>query len=405
MQTSHYHDSRRQYFIDWVRILAFFVLIFYHVGMYYVSWDWHVKSLNASTAIEPLMKLSSPWRLGLLFLVSGVATRWMLTKFNFGSFVRQRSVRLLIPLLFGMLVVVPPQPYLEAVEQVGYQGSYFDFMQLYLQAYHGFCDADGCLRLPTWNHLWFVPYLWCYSLLLAALVLILGNRVETVEHWLDKQLCGWKLVLVPAAILAFIRIVLHDRFPSTHALVDDWFNHANYFTLFLIGALLARQSQFWARFDAARWLTLGIALFCWAMVLIFDAWPDDRWPATPFPIWRNLFQLIYSLCQWSAIGAACGFAHHHLQYDSPKRRYLTQAVFPLYILHQTFIVVFAHALKPAALAPVIEALVLIVLTLTCSFGMFEILRRVPLLQPLFGLRSDKVVALSLPPSCSIEVSH
>jgi len=77
--------------------------------MYYVTWDWHVKSVNASNAIEPLMKLSAPWRLGLLFLVSGVATRWMLNKFSVGSFIRQRSARLLIPLVFGMLVVVPPQ--------------------------------------------------------------------------------------------------------------------------------------------------------------------------------------------------------------------------------------------------------------------------------------------------------
>jgi surface polysaccharide O-acyltransferase-like enzyme len=103
--------------------------------------------------------------------------------------------------------------------------------------------------------------------------------------------------------------------------------------------------------------------------------------------------LIYSLCQWSAIGAACGFAHKHFHFDSPKRRYLTQAVFPLYILHQTFIVVFAYILKPASLAPGIEALVLIVLTITSSFAVFEMVRRVPVLQAMFGLRADKVLAL------------
>jgi glucan biosynthesis protein C len=392
MQTTH-HDDSRQFFLDWVRILAFFVLIFYHVGMYYVTWDWHVKSVNASSAIEPLMKLSAPWRLGLLFLVSGVASRWMLNKFSVGSFVRQRSARLLIPLVFGMLVVTPPQAFIEAVEQAGYQGNYFGFMKLYLQAYHGFCDKDGCLDLPTWNHLWFVPYLWLYSLLLAGILLGLGKHFESLENFLGKHLNGWKLLVLPTLLLALIRIFLANRFPTTHDLVDDWFNHANSFTLFLLGALLARQAEFWKRFDASRWALLGTALACWALVLIFDAWPDDRWPATLFPIWGKLYHLIYSLCQWSAIGAACGFAHRHLQFDSPKRRYLTQAVFPLYILHQTFIVVFAYLLKPAVLAPGIEAMVLIVLTMTCSFAVFEMVRRVPLLQPLFGLRGDKILAL------------
>jgi glucan biosynthesis protein C len=130
--------SSRLYFLDWMRILAFFILIFYHVGMYYVSWDWHVKSTSASSAIEPLMMLSSPWRLSLLFLISGVASSFMLGKLRVGQFVRQRSWRLLIPLLFGMLVIVPPQSYFQVIEKVAYTGSYFDFMQLYVSGYHSF---------------------------------------------------------------------------------------------------------------------------------------------------------------------------------------------------------------------------------------------------------------------------
>ena len=99
----------RLLFLDWVRILAFFVLILYHVGMYYVTWDWHVKSEFASATLEPFMYLSAPWRLSLLFLVSGVASRFLLAKAGAASFLRQRSIRLLVPLLFGMLVIVPPQ--------------------------------------------------------------------------------------------------------------------------------------------------------------------------------------------------------------------------------------------------------------------------------------------------------
>ena len=113
----HPTASNRLYFLDWLRIIAFFVLIFYHVGMYYVSWDWHVKSPFASSAIEPLMLMSSPWRLGLLFLISGVASSFMLGKLSAPRFMRERSWRLLVPLLFGMAVIVPPQPFFEVVEK------------------------------------------------------------------------------------------------------------------------------------------------------------------------------------------------------------------------------------------------------------------------------------------------
>src|SRR5665213_3068223 len=97
--------------LDWVRIAAFGLLILYHVGMLYVSWGFHIKSIHRITALEPLMLVLNPWRLALLFLVSGAATRFMLGKLEAGQLLRSRSLRLLPPLLFGMLVVVPPQSY------------------------------------------------------------------------------------------------------------------------------------------------------------------------------------------------------------------------------------------------------------------------------------------------------
>src|SRR5438067_13869842 len=85
---------QRLFFLDWVRILAFFLLIVYHVGMYYVTWGWHVKSPYASHPVEPFMMLSSPWRLSLLFLVSGVACGSMLARTTPPAFVRERRRRL-----------------------------------------------------------------------------------------------------------------------------------------------------------------------------------------------------------------------------------------------------------------------------------------------------------------------
>src|ERR1700755_1965023 len=95
--------------LDWVRIGAFGLLILYHVGMFYAPWGWHIKSAQPVAALEPLMLVLNPWRLALLFLVSGVATRFMLRKSAAGTLIRARSLRLLIPLVFGMFVVVPPQ--------------------------------------------------------------------------------------------------------------------------------------------------------------------------------------------------------------------------------------------------------------------------------------------------------
>ena len=374
----------RLFFFDWVRILAFFVLILYHVGMYYVSWDWHVKSASASALLEPYMQLSAPWRLGLLFLVSGVASRFLLAKTGAARFLRQRSIRLLVPLLFGMLVIVPPQAYFEVVEKLAYSGDYADFMRLYLSGYRGFCRED-CLIMPTWNHLWFVAYLWVYTLVLGALAAIPGLRFDALGRRLAQLLTGWKIIVLPVALLALARIILLPRFEQTHALVDDWYSHASYLSLFVLGALLGPIAAFWDRLVPLRWTSLATALSCWCLLNIWYALPHDSMPASVHAPWSVVARAVYMLCAWSAIVAACGFARRHLEFDSRARRYLTEAVFPVYILHQTLIVTLAHLLKPVKEDPVLEGLSLVVLTLTLSFGMFEVVRRVPLLRPLFGL--------------------
>lgn len=376
----------RLYFLDWIRICAFFLLILYHTGMYYVTWDFHIKSPYASDAIEPLMMLSSPWRLGLLFLVSGVAAAYLMKKLSTAAFLRQRSARLLLPLIFGMLVVVPPQSYCEVVEKLGYSGGYLDFMKLYLARYHGFCKEGACLDLPTWNHLWFVTYLWVYTMLLGAIAAAFGPRLQALSDRLCKALTGWKLVALPLAALALARVTLFSSYPSTHNLVVDWYNHAQYLPLFLLGALLGmqRESTVWQRMEGMRFVSLGLALGCWSTLMAYYALTDNMNPADIMPLIQAQ-RVVYALLQWSAMLAVFGFGHRHLQFDSAKRRYLSQAVFPVYIVHQTLIIVFAHLMQPARMQPAKEGWLLVLLTLTFSFAIFEAVRRVPLLRACFGI--------------------
>ncbi|AXA90256.1 acyltransferase family protein [Massilia sp. YMA4] len=376
-------SASRLYFLDWLRIIAFFLLILNHTGMYYVTWDWHVKSPHASDAIEPLMLLSSPWRMSLLFLISGAASGFLLAKLANGRFLRERSRRLLLPLLFGMLVIVPPQPFCEVIEKLGYAGSYPDFMRLYVTGYHGFCRGDDCLDLPTWNHLWFVAYLWAYTVLLALLATVAGAaRLARAGERLAAVLTGWRALVLPAAYLALARVALKPYFEETHALVDDWYNHAVYLPLFLAGVLLARQARFWAALERLRWPALAVAAAGWALLICLYSLPNAGQPDLAL---RIVAACVRSPFQWCAIVALCGFARRHLNADGPARRYLTAAVFPVYIVHQTLIVGMAMLLKPLRIAPATEGAILVVLTCVFSFGIFEAVRRVPGVRALFGI--------------------
>jgi Acyltransferase family len=375
--------GERRYDLDWVRIIAFMLLILYHVGMYYVTWDWHVKSPQASSAIEPLMTLTSPWRLSLLFLVSGVATGYLLDRQGVRGFIGQRSFRLLVPLVFGMVVIVPPQSYLEVVEKLAYSGSYVDFWQLYITGYHGFCRASDCLILPTWNHLWFVAYVWVYTLLLYIGVRAIPGSIPWLRGIAERRLAGPGVVLWPILYLAIVRVSLIGQFPATHALVGDWYNHASYGLVFLLGFALAGTRAPWAAIERTRWLALGCAILGWAVLCAYFGFYSGD--AEPPEALKLIMRAIYGAEQWVAIVAALGFARRHLGHDNAARRYLTTAIFPVYILHQTVIVVFAHALKPAHLDPVVEGTLLVFVTATVCFLGYEVIRRTRLLRPLFGL--------------------
>ncbi|TFW21264.1 hypothetical protein E4L96_09250 [Massilia arenosa] len=377
--------TNRLYFLDWVRIIAFIILIFYHTGMYYVTWGWHVKSPYASDAIEAMMLMSAPWRLGLLFFISGVASSFLLSKTTIWSFVKQRSKRLLIPLLFGMAVIVPLQPYCEVIEKLHYQGSFIDFLKLYYTGYHGFCENGKCLDLPTWNHLWFVAYLFVYTLAYSALVALAAHRLPRITKVLVQALSGWRLLALPVIWFAVMRMGLKPWFPETHALVNDWYNHAVYFPAFMVGALIAKERLFWQRMDDIRWPALAFAFASWGIMMAVFSLPDPFYEGPNGMLFKFIGRTAWSFCEWCPVIAACGFAHRHLNFESPRRQYLTQAVFPVYILHQTIIVGFAHLIKPAALTPGVEYFVLIGVTFGLCFGSFAIIRRVPLLMPLFGL--------------------
>ena len=229
--------TERRYDLDWLRITAFALLILYHCGMFYVTWDWHVKSSRASDLIEPLMRLGNPWRLSLLFLISGAATRFMFDKMKTGAFLSSRMIRLWPPLLLGVFVIVPPQVYyevLEALQQPGGSPSVWleNFYLRYITASGGWCDADGCLTTPTYNHLWFVAYLILYTLALAALRPIL---MRLPGSFLARLISGPGLFLTPWIFLLATRLTLFPIFGESHDFREDWYLHVLYLGVFLFG--------------------------------------------------------------------------------------------------------------------------------------------------------------------------
>lgn len=380
--------NNRRYDLDWLRIAAFAILILYHVGMFYVSWDWHVKSSRASEAIEPLMQLVNPWRLTLLFLISGAATRFMADKMSAGAFTLSRMGRLWPPLLLAVFVIVPPQAYYEVYEGLEAMSRIepaddpwlADFYVKYVTASGDWCDADGCLVTPTYNHMWFVAYLILYTLALVLLLPLLRRAPKL----LARLIAGPGLFLTPWLIMTALRATLFPVFGETHDFRVDWYLHALYFSVFLFGFAVAKHQAFFDAAVRARWLALVGAVAAWAALRTADAFISD---SAELPDWGYIALRATREAQaWGAILAVIGFAHRHLRdLDNPLRRTLTHAIFPFYLVHQTIIVVAGHHLDALALPLALEAVLLISLTLLGCWGFYEAARRMGPLRIWAGL--------------------
>ena len=378
----------RRYDLDWLRIGAFGLLILYHVGMVFVPWDYHVKTPRPfEWATWPMLALN-PWRLSLLFLISGVVSRLLFDKARGpASFAGQRSARLLIPLVAGLFIFVAPQPWVELQAKYGYTAGFGWF---YLHDYFRFEKMNG-LDLPTWNHLWFVAYLWVYSLVLALVVGLLPATARArLRRAIDVALAGPRLVIVPVAFWLLIRLTLYPKWGETNDVFSDPYGHTLYASAFFLGVWLAGARRAWD--DVARgWrAAAACAVAGYAVYLgVNIAYPGD---ATP-PDWvLGVARTARSIQAWCAIVALLGFARTRFNRDSPARRYLAEAVFPFYIAHQTIIVVAAHLMNQAGVGPLAQFVVLVVVTALGCLAFYEVARRAGVLRPLFGLKLHRARA-------------
>lgn len=367
--------------MDWLRIGAFALLILYHIGMYFVPWGWHVKIAEPQDWMTIPMLATNSWRLPLLFLVSGYASAALFAKLgDSGAFARSRSVRLLIPLVFGVVFIIPPQPWVELVGQHGYP---HNFLHFWRHDYFRFGSLGGIV-LPTWQHLWFVVYLWVYTMLAALLLAVVPAAARaSLADRAAKLLSGWALLIVP--MLWWLAV--YGAFPDhdeTHALFDDGPSHLHYLMAFGAGWLL-RVRPLLFESVARCWKVAGVlALFAFLPI----AWVEWSWPgdtrAPDFAI--TLFHVARQVQGWATIVALVGIADRWWNRDHPKRAMLAEAVFPFYIIHQTIIVVVGWYLRQAGVAALPSFLILLATTASGCWLFYAIGRSIGWLRPLIGLQ-------------------
>lgn len=374
----------RRHDIDALRALAFCLLILYHLAMFYVfEWEWHIKSAHLAEWLQYPMLFVNRWRMDLIFLISGIAAAFLLKTDHVWRFVGQRTWRLFLPLIFGMAVIVPIQPYAQGVSNGLVEPGFWQFMADYYAGKTWPPGAfDGWEHGVTWNHLWYLAYLWIYTLVLALLAKPLASAAGRRLAARLTNLRGARLLLLPAFPLIVYTLTLQPLFPDNGDFIHDWYRNAVYFTVFLYGYLIAREDGFWAEAVRLRRVSLGVALglfaFYIAMVAIL---PDDS------PDWLvTLARTLRSFYIWSMLLAILGWSHAVLNRPFRWLPWANESVYPWYMLHQSLIVGLGFWLANYKLGPIAEPALILLGTVTGCWSISELVKRIGWLRPCFGLK-------------------
>jgi glucans biosynthesis protein C len=372
-------STARYHFLDWLRVLAIAALLFFHTGMLFVGWGWHLTNAETIPALRLPMDIAHRLRMPLLFVIAGAGLWFAAQRRSRVELLRERTVRLLLPAIAGMFLIVPPQVFFERVAEGDWRGGYVDFFVQRVLRFEPYPAGDF-----SWHHLWFVVYLYVYVLLLLPFI---GAWRRT---WRTPKPGPWLYLL--ALPLGINEALLNPIFPETHNLVRDWYIFNHYLLLTLYGIAIASMRGAWDWF--ARWrrtsLALATALLATGIPLLeLGIIPRDT-PADA--LFANVFT-------WMWLTVFLGYGRQHLSASNRVLVWSRDASYPIYILHQTVILAFAAHIIDQPWNPWIKYwLVLVATAMTCVLLYEGVLRRFALTRVLFGIKSRE------PPPASLDVT-
>lgn len=328
--------QERIHAIDWLRVLAFGILVIYHTAEVFTTWNWYVKNDETSLVLSLVMKFFHEWRMILLFVISGAATQLALGKRTMVKLLQDRTIRILIPLLAGMMLVIPPQIYFIRLNQ----GEVISFWDFYLQLFNFRWYPTGNFH---WLHLWYMAFLFVFTLMLLPLLTILKTEkgkkaMGTLSHLISSPFLLFSMALVmeiPFYLAKYIR--LGENLESLIL----------YFPYYAFGALFLTSNEI--RSSITRFRRTGLCLALITVICLYAGfWIKDINGHALFTFGLSesnlaIFKsILKSLNCWFWVLTIIGYGLRYLTKGSASLDYANKAIAPFYILHQTVIIILAY---------------------------------------------------------------
>ncbi|MEK7728725.1 MAG: acyltransferase [candidate division KSB1 bacterium] len=376
-------SSARRYDLDWLRVFAILLIFIYHCGRFFDHGWWHLKAEQRNVIASAFSLFGEQWGLHLLFLLSGAGLWFTLQTYSVSQNILGRLKRLMIPFLFGVFVLAPPQVYFERLRSAEFHGS---FLQFYPHYFEGFYFFGGNF---SWmgHHLWFLPYLFLLSLLATPLFLYLqkeeGQRTLARLAAVGEKRGGIFLLALPFVI---IQMSLRPLFPDHASLAD--------FLLWLVclvmGYVIIAEPKLHAAIVRRGKLALALAMLCSAIIVGWLLSPNAPAPAYRLPYLALMALRGFNLWFW--LVAILWLGNTFLNFNHRVLQYGNEAVLPFYMLHQTIIITMGYYVLQQGWPMLATYLFIAASSFLAVVLIYELLvRRFNLMRWLFGMKPGKAL--------------
>jgi hypothetical protein len=293
------------------------------------------------------------WRIPLLFIISGMGVRFAMERRDWKQLLKDRTVRILLPYLFGMLALGPLLAAL--LPRLGW----------------------GAVYVPNFGHLWFLLNIFLYVLWLLGLMVYLKDNPD---NGFSRFLSG--LIRRPRGLFLFALPLMVEAWLSNPAYFSVYIDNVHGWLMglicFFLGFIfISSQEVFWPAVVRNRWLALLSASVLYLIrLLVFDLENELHW--------------LTALESMSWMLAILGFGSLYLNHPSRGLAYLSKAVYPVYIVHLPIQFALCSFLLPLSLPAHWNLALLLSGTFGVSLLLYEYaLRRLKWIRPFFGMKLNQ----------------
>lgn len=352
----------RKYFLDNIRWISILLLFPYHTCMIYNNWgeNFYVKSSGVSI-LSAFIQGTSPWFMPLLFVIAGISSNYALKKRTPKEFINERRAKLLNPLLYGILFLVPIQTFFAEKFHNGYTGNYF---YQYILFFTKSTDLSGYTGGFTPAHLWFIFYLFIISLL----------AIPIVTKY-DKSII--KTNVSNSSIITLIPLFI---FPLAMSSILDIGGKSvgEFFILFLFGYVILSEDSIQEKLENNRFiLFISFIILTTLNLLIIYLWKAN------IGIFHDI---LIRIIAWIGILGIIGMGKHYLNFSNNTTKYFSKASFPIYIFHQSYVILVGYYSLKIFSSTFTQVIFIILGSFILTMITYEVFRRVSLLRNMFGIK-------------------